>query len=185
MKNIFVVGSINTDLVISAPYFPKKGETLTGSDFFSAHGGKGANQAVAAARAGGKVFMCACVGNDSIGKAAIESLRSDAINTDFVRVLDGVPTGSAVIIVSDGDNRIILDRGANAYLACEDIDRALEGAQAGDIYLTQLENPIEVIAYGLRKAREKGMYVILNPAPANRDIEPYLCYCDLFVPNES
>ncbi len=185
MKNIFIVGSINTDLVISAPYFPKKGETLTGSDFFSAHGGKGANQAVAAARAGGSVFMCGCVGNDSFGKDAIDSLRADGIDTQFIRVDDGAPTGTAVIVVTDGDNRIILDRGANARLTCEDIDRALTDAREGDIYLTQLENPIEVIGYGLKRAKEKGMYVILNPAPADKDIAPYLRYCDLFTPNES
>ena len=173
MKNIFVIGSINTDLVISAPYFPQKGETLCGSDFFTAHGGKGANQAVAAARAGGRVFMCGCVGNDSFGKDAIESLMADGIDTQFVRTVNEVSTGTAVIVVTDGDNRIILDPGANARLCCEDIDRALECAQAGDIYLTQLENPIDVIGYGMKKAKEKGMYVILNPAPANRDIEPY------------
>lgn len=185
MKNIFVIGSINTDLVISAPYFPKKGETLCGSDFFTAHGGKGANQAVAAARAGGKVFMCGCVGNDSFGKDAIESLRADGIDTQFVRTVNEVSTGTAVIVVTDGDNRIILDKGANACLSFDDIDKALELAKEGDIYLTQLENPIDVIGYGMKKAKEKGMYVVLNPAPANREIEPYLCYCDLFTPNES
>ncbi len=185
MKNIFVIGSINTDLVITAPYFPKKGETLTGSDFFSAHGGKGANQAVAAARAGGKVYMCGCVGDDSFGKEAIASLAADGIDTSYVRTVKNTPSGTAVIVVTDGDNRIILDPGANACLSCEDIDRALEGAAEGDIYLTQLENPIEVIGYGLKRAAEKGMYVILNPAPASREIEPYLCYCDLFTPNET
>ena len=87
MKKVFVVGSINTDLVITAPYFPKKGETLTGSDFFTAHGGKGANQAVAAARAGGRVIMCGCVGNDSFGRDAIAALDADGIDTSFVRTV--------------------------------------------------------------------------------------------------
>ena len=84
-----------------------------------------------------------------------------------------------------GDNRIILDKGANERLCEKDIDAALSEAQAGDIYLTQLENPVDVIGYGLKKAREKGMFVILNPAPANAEISKYLGYCDLVIPNET
>ena len=89
-----------------------------------------------------------------------------------MRKVDATPTGTAVIIVHNGDNRIILDKGANGCLKASDIDEALQTAQAGDIYLTQLENPIEVIGYGLKKAKEKGMFVVLNPAPANIEIEP-------------
>lgn len=185
MKKVFIVGSINTDLVITAPYFPQKGETLTGSDFFVAHGGKGANQAVAAARAGGRVYMCGCVGNDSFGREAIASLDADGIDTKYIRVADGVATGTAVIVVTDGDNRIILDRGANALLEREDIDAMLEEAEEGDIYLTQLENPIDIIGYGLKKAKEKGLYVILNPAPASIEISSYIEYCNLITPNET
>ena len=185
MKNIYVVGSINTDLVINTPYMPKAGETLTGSGFFTAHGGKGANQAVAAARLGGKVIMCGCVGNDDFGLSAIDAFVKEGIDVENVRKVDGVPTGTAVIIVENGDNRIILDKGANACLTESDIDKALESAQAGDIYLTQLENPIEIIGYGLKKAKEKGMFIVLNPAPANQDIAPYLGYCDLIAPNET
>lgn len=185
MKTIFIVGSINTDLVINAPYMPKRGETLTGNGFFSGHGGKGANQAVAAARLGGKVVMCGCVGNDSFGKEAISALCNDKVDISHVRIVDGVASGTAVIVVIEGDNRIILDKGANACLTEQDIDEALAGAKAGDIYLTQLENPINVIGYGLKKAKEKGLYVILNPAPANVEIKPYLPYCDLITPNET
>lgn len=185
MKRIFVVGSINTDLVINAPYFPKRGETLAGSGFFSAHGGKGANQAVAAARSGGEVYMCGCVGDDGFGSEAIAALKADGINTDLIRVAENTASGTAVIIVTDGDNRIILDGAANSLLSREDIDRALEKAKEGDIYLTQLENPIDVIGYGLMRAKEKGMYVILNPAPASTLIAPYLKYCDLITPNET
>ena len=109
----------------------------------------------------------------------------EGIDVENVRKVDGVPTGTAVIIVENGDNRIILDKGANACLTESDIDKALESAQAGDIYLTQLENPIEIIGYGLKKAKEKGMFIVLNPAPANQDIAPYLGYCDLIAPNET
>lgn len=185
MKKIFIVGSINTDFVISTPYMPASGETLTGSDFFTAHGGKGANQAVAAAKLGGKVLMCGCVGNDLFGIDAIKSLTESGVDTAHIKVIDGVPSGTAVIIVENGDNRIILDKGANSCLSKKDIDVFLEEANVGDVYLTQLENPIDVIGYGLKKAKEKGLKVILNPAPANKEIIPYLDFCDVIIPNET
>ena len=185
MKKIFVTGSINTDFVISAPYMPVGGETLTGSGFFTAKGGKGANQAVAASRLGGNVTMCACVGDDLFGEETLKSFKEEGIDVTHIRTVEGVATGTAVIVVTDGENRIILDKGANACLTEKDIDAFLENAKAGDIYLTQLENPIEVIGYGLKKAKEKGMFVVLNPAPANTEIRPYLCYCDLITPNET
>ena len=183
-KKIFVIGSINTDIVIQTPYMPEQGETITGSGFFVAQGGKGANQAVAAARLGGDVVMCACVGNDDFAAASLAALERDGVNTAHIRKADA-PSGIAMIIVCEGDNRIILDKGANACLRKEDIDGVLAEAQPGDIYLTQLENPIEVIGYGLQKAHEKGLYVVLNPAPATKEVEPYLQYCDLLTPNET
>ncbi len=185
MKKIFVVGSINTDLVISTPKMPQIGETITGSNFFMAHGGKGANQAVAAARLGGKVIMCGCVGYDSFGKEAIDSFKKDGIDTSHVKTVKGVSSGTAIIIIEDGNNRIILDKGANGCLTEQDIDETLEQAEKGDIYLTQLENPIRIIGYGLKKAKEKGLFTILNPAPANKEIMPYLMYCDVITPNET
>ena len=185
MKKIFVVGSINTDFVISAPYMPVGGETLTGSGFFTAQGGKGANQAVAAQRLGGEVKMCACVGEDLFGEASLNALAQEGIDVRFVRKVKGASTGSAVIVVTNGENRIILDKGANAHLTKEDIDAFLQEAKEGDLYLTQLENPIEVIGYGLQKAKEKGLLVLLNPAPASKAIEPYLPYCDVITPNET
>lgn len=185
MKNIFITGSINTDLVISTPYMPKKGETLTGSNFFSAHGGKGANQAVACSKLSGKVFMCGCVGDDSFGLDAINSLKNAGVDTSCVRIVKNTPTGTAVIIIENGDNRIILDKGANYSLTKADIDNFLSNAKVGDYYLTQLENPIDIIGYGIKKAKEKGLIVVLNPAPANADILPYLQYCDYIIPNET
>lgn len=183
-KKIFIVGSINTDLVIKAPKMPGKGETLTGSGFFTAHGGKGANQAVAAARLGGDVVMCGCVGKDDFGTSAIQALKSSGVDVSHIRRVDA-PTGTAVIVVSEGENRIILDKGANAFLTKEDIDATLKEAKEGDIYLTQLENPIEIIGYGLKQAKARKMYVVLNPAPAACDIKPYLGACDLVTPNET
>ena len=185
MKRIFVVGSVNTDFVISAPRMPVAGETLTGSGFFTARGGKGANQAVAARRMGGNVKMCACVGDDIFGKESVNTFMQEGIDVSHIRTIEGAPTRSAVIVVTDGENRIILDKGANARLTQEDVDAFLAEAEAGDIYLTQMENPVSVIGYGLKRAKEKGLYVVLNPAPASEAIEPYLGYCDLIIPNET
>ena len=185
MKKIYVTGSINTDFVISAPYMPVGGETLTGSGFFTANGGKGANQAVAARRLGGNVKMCACVGDDLFGQETLKAFEKEGIDVSHIRTVKGVPTGTAVIVVTNGENRIILDKGANGELTQKDIDDFLLDAKEGDVYLTQLENPIEVIGYGLKKAKEKGMFVVLNPAPANVGIQPYLGYCDLITPNET
>jgi len=185
MRKIFVVGSLNSDLVIHAPYMPVGGETLMGSDFATNNGGKGANQACACAKLGGEIYMCGCVGNDAFGQGLIDSLSKDGVHTDFIRKVDNAPTGVAVIVITKGENRIILDSGANAHLTEGDIDKMLENATQGDIYLTQLENPIPVIGYGLKKAKEKGLFVVLNPAPANVAIKEYLKYVDLITPNET
>ena len=185
MKKVIIVGSLNTDLVINAPYAPQGGETLMGSGFMINPGGKGANQAYATASLGGDAIMCGCVGNDSFGTELTANLNKAGVNTDFVRRVDGVPTGVAVIVVTNGENRIIIDSGANACLSCQDIDRVLEIANEGDIYLTQLENPIDVIGYGLKAAKEKGLLTVLNPAPANKDILKYASFVDIITPNET
>ena len=185
MKKVIIVGSLNTDLVINAPYAPQGGETLMGSGFMINAGGKGANQAYATASLGGNAIMCGCVGNDSFGKELTDSLNKVGVNTDFVRRVDGVPTGVAVIVVTNGENRIIIDSGANAHLSFDDIDRVLDSAEEGDIYLTQLENPIDVIGYGLKKAKEKRLLTVLNPAPANKEILKYASYVDIITPNET
>ena len=184
MRKIYILGSINTDLVINTPYIPNKGETLMGSDFFTAHGGKGANQAVAAARSETIVNMCGCVGDDIFGQSALESLKKEGINCEHIRAIKNTPTGTAVIIVCGGDNRIILDSGANAKIDEKQIDDFLKSANADDIFLAQLENPIDLIGYGLKKAKEKEMMVVLNPAPANKEVIKYLKYVDVLTPNE-
>ncbi len=185
MKKIFIVGSLNMDLTIKSPYMPKEGETITGSDFITNSGGKGANQATAAGKLGGEVYMCGAVGNDSFGKTLIENLKTASVNTEYISKANGVSTGIAVIIVTNGNNRIILDKGANAKLTVEKTVKFLETASEGDIFLTQLENPIDVIGESLKAAKEKGLYTILNPAPANKEISPYLKYVDLITPNET
>ncbi|MBO4217074.1 MAG: ribokinase [Clostridia bacterium] len=185
MKKIFVIGSINSDLVITAPYMPEQGETITGGGFFTAHGGKGANQATAAARLGGQVVMCGAVGDDAFGAEYIESMKKDGIDVSFVKKVKGVPTGTAVIVVTDGDNRIIVDRGANDSLCKSDVDGTLSKAESGDILLLQLEIPLETVEYAVNKANMIGMTVILNPAPANRDASVLMPLCDIVIPNET
>ena len=185
MKNIFIVGSLNYDLVINAPYMPVGGETIKGSDFMTNAGGKGANQAYAAAKLGGTVYMCGAVGNDSFGDELLASLNSVGVNTDFVKKVPKSSTGVAVIVVTEGENRIIIDSGANAKITKNDIDEFLENANEGDIFLTQLETPIDVVGYALSRAKEKGLLVVLNPAPANKEIEKYLTSVDIITPNET
>ena len=185
MKRIFIVGSLNYDLVINAPYMPVGGETLKGSDFMTNPGGKGANQAYACGKLGGDAYMCGCVGDDDFGKRLIDSLKSANVNTDFVTTIEKTSTGVAVIVVTEGENRIIIDSGANGLLKEEHIDKMLEFASEGDIYLTQLENPIDIIGYGLKKAKGKGLFTVLNPAPASCDIKKYLSCVDIITPNET
>lgn len=185
MKNIYVLGSLNTDLCIESPYVPKKGETIIGNNFIMNGGGKGANQATAASKLGGKVFMCGAVGNDGFGETLLSNLKTAKVNVDCVKKIADAPTGTAVIILSQNDNRIIIDKGANAKVTKSDVDRFLASACENDVFLVQLETPIETVGYGLQKAKEKGMFTILNPAPANEDIIPYLKYVDLITPNET
>ena len=185
MKKIIVVGSLNMDMVIHAPYCPGGGETLTGSGFMTNCGGKGLNQAVAAVKLGGRVSICGRLGNDAFGNTILSNLDGYGVDTQFVFRAEGVSTGIAFIMVTDGENRIILDAGANAVLTTKDIDMALASANEGDIYLTQSENPVEVIGYGLRKAKERGMFTTFNPAPAKTESKQFFRYADLIVPNES
>lgn len=182
---IYISGSLNMDLCIETPYVPQAGETITGKGFITNGGGKGANQATAAAKLGGKIAMCGAVGNDAFGETLLTNLSSAGADISHVRKIDGISTGIAVIIISDSNNRIILDKGANAFLTENDIDEFLKNAGKGDIFLTQLENPIKVAGYGLKRAKELGLYTILNPAPANKEIEEYLSFVDLVTPNET
>ena len=164
---------------------PLGGETIRGNGFMTNCGGKGANQAYACGKLGGDAYMCGCVGNDDFGTRLINSLNSAGVNTDFINKIDNTSTGVAVIVVTEGENRIIIDSGANGHLRKEHIDKMLEIAKEGDIYLTQLENPIEVIGYGLKMAKEKGLFTVLNPAPASLEIKKYFNYVDIITPNET
>lgn len=184
MSKIFVVGSINMDLVINADVMPSSGETVTGGGFMTNPGGKGANQAVAIAKNGGDVHMVGCVGNE-FGSQLADTLNGYGVDIAFVDRIDGVSSGIAVIVVSEGDNRIILDAGANARVGDSQIEKALSCAQSGDYLVTQLEIPTPSVISSLKLARQKGLITVLNPAPAQSLPQEIWQYVDYFVPNQT
>ena len=182
MKRIYLLGSLNMDLTIRAPYQPESGETLKGSDFMITPGGKGANQACACAKLGGQILMSGCVGKDEFGDRLLSGLSSVGADVTRVRCTER-NTGVAVITVIDGDNRIILDEGANGEVCEEDALRLLSDAEAGDFFMTQLENPIPAVGAALRIAKERGLFTVFNPAPANAKARDFVGYADLITPN--
>lgn len=166
MKNIVVVGSSNTDMVVKTSHLPAGGETVLGGEFMMNAGGKGANQAVAAARYGNRVVFVAKTGDDIFGERVRESLREDSIVVDYVSVDQHHPSGVALITIdAAAENCIAVASGANMYLSREDIDAAACEIRSADVLLMQLESPIETVAYAARMAAEAGVKVILNPAP--------------------
>jgi ribokinase len=186
VKRVLVVGSSNTDMIIRVPRIPRPGETILGGEFTMAGGGKGANQAVAAARAGGRVTFVARVGDDVFGERALAGFVADGIDTRFVLRTSGAASGVALIDVDDrGENSITVASGANALLSAADVESAAEAFAAADIVLVQLESPIETVEAAVRKAGEKGVPVILNPAPARPLDEDILSLVSVLTPNES
>ncbi len=181
---VYIVGSLNMDLVIRVQRIPEAGETLTGEGFMTNPGGKGANQAVAAAKLGAEAYMVGCVGRE-FGDELLASLTKYGVRTQYVRRAEEVSSGIAVIVVAGGDNRIMLDAGANKLPDRALIDGALQGASAGDYLLLQLEIPMPAIEYALKCAREKGMITVLNPAPAASLSKEVLSLCDWFTPNQT
>ncbi len=170
MKNkVVVVGSYNTDLTIKTDRIPFPGETIIGGKFSESGGGKGANQAVAAARTGANVSFIARVGNDALGKEGIQRLNEEGIDTSFIYSDTDVPTGVAFIVVDkNGENSIVVASGANSRLSPADIDTAEYEILSADVILLQLESPIETIESVINKSYETGSIVILNPAPAQQ-----------------
>lgn len=184
--SIVVVGSSNTDMIIKVPHLPKPGETILGGEFTKAAGGKGANQAVAAARAGGEVKFIAKVGDDIFGESAIDGFREDGIDVADVSKDANAPSGVAQIFVADdGENCIAVASGANAKLSKGDIDNAKDVIEAADVLLTQLETPVETISNAIDIAREYGKTVILNPAPALPLPVELLAKISVITPNET
>jgi len=181
-----VVGSANVDMTTFADRFPKPGETIFGQHFNLGFGGKGANQAVAARLSGADVFMVARVGSDLFGPATIENFKKLGIDTTHVKQVEGLSSGVAPIFVEpNGQNRILVIKGANDALKPDDIDAALETLKAADCIVLQFEIPMETVCYTIVLARKHGIRCILNPAPAQPVDMRALADLDYFVPNES
>ena len=183
---IFVIGSSNTDMVIKAAKLPAPGETVIGGTFLMNPGGKGANQAVAAARLGGTVTFVARVGNDIFGKQALEQFGREGIRTEFVLTDAEQPSGVALIGVDErGENSIVVAPGANARLDETQVSAALQGFNAPALVLLQLEIPLASVEMAVRLCSEKGLRVVLNPAPAQSLPDALLRQLFLITPNES
>lgn len=186
MKTLTVLGSINADHVISVPHFVKPGETLLGYSYHIAYGGKGANQAVAAARLGAKVNFIGCIGNDDIGRAMRNAFALDGINTNPIITVNNEMTGIAMIQVSDsGENSIVISAGANAYLDESQVEDSKQEIIDSDYLLMQLETPLPAIIQAAELAKENGTKVILNPAPAQTLPDELLKNLDIITPNET
>jgi ribokinase len=185
-SRVVVVGSSNTDMIIKLDRLPKPGETVIGGEFSTAAGGKGANQAVAAARAGGDVTLVARVGSDMFGRQAVERFTSDGIDIRHVLEDSSSPSGVALIFVDQhGENSIAVASGANARLAPADVLGASEAINSADIMVTQLETPVETVQAAVELAAEHGVRVVLNPAPARPLGEDILRRVSVLTPNET
>jgi ribokinase len=183
MPEILVIGSLNADLVVRAPRFPAPGETISGEDLSIIPGGKGANQAVAAARQGASVAMVGRVGDDSFGPTLLQNLRENKVDTARVQTAASA-TGTAIIVVdSSGQNSIVLSPGANGKVTPADVDAV--SFRDSDMLLLQLEIPLETVVQAASAARQSGLRVILNPAPARQLPDSLLADMDILVPNES
>jgi ribokinase len=185
MSEVVVVGSLNMDLVVRAPRLPVPGETLLGGGFATVPGGKGANQAVAAARLGARTAMIGCVGDDAFGRQLRSGLEADHIDVSAVRTVPGRSSGVALIVVDDGGrNGIVVVSGANAELSPEDIDRQSRLIAGAHVVTLQLETPLGTVERAARAAKQQGKIVVLNPAPA-QPLPPAVIQCaDFLVPNE-
>lgn len=186
MKRLVVVGSVNMDYVLNVPHMPQSGETLLSKTLELLPGGKGANQAVAAGRLGADVVMLGAVGGDGAGAALCESLRSAGVDISRLRHVAEEPTGSAFICVdAAGNNQIVVAQGANRAVDVPYLQENDDILQRSDILVLQLEIPLETVLYAAKRAKELGKTVVLDPAPARRDIPGSLYPCvDFLKPNE-
>lgn len=182
---IVVLGSFNADLVSYVPRLPSRGETVAGTRFVTGPGGKGSNQAVAAARLGAQVTFIARVGQDSLSEIGLTLWREEGIDTSFISRDPAAATGVASIFVEeDGHNVIVVTLGANNELRPAQVDEAEAAIAAADVLLVQLESPLDTVAYALRTAKKHGVRTVLNPAPAQQLPAALLQYVDILTPNE-
>ena len=172
------------DLVMNTERVAKVGETVRGTSFNTFAGGKGANQAVAAARLGANVKMLGAVGNDAYGNVLIDGMNKDGVDTSEIERFD-TSTGVAVIVVCNGDNSIIINAGANALVTPEYIDRHIDAIKWADFVIMQYEIPMETVLHTAKIAHDLGKTVVINPAPMTETPDELIKTCDLFVPNQT
>jgi ribokinase len=185
-KSIIVVGSSNTDMIIKLERIPRPGETILGGDFVTAAGGKGANQAVGAARAGGQVTFIARVGRDMLGNQAVAGFIKHGIHVDYVFRDPSAPSGVALIFVAkDGENSIAVAGGANGRLSPADVKKAAKIFAGASVLVMQLETPLETLQAAAELATKAGVRVILNPAPARPLPDTLLRHVSVLTPNET
>lgn len=187
MKKIVVIGSSNVDTTMHVKDFPQPGETINASKVTTAGGGKGANQAIAAARSGAETYFISRVGQDASGIFMKEQLEKYGVKTDYVKETEGVSTGHAYITLSEsGQNDIIIDHGANYELTVADIENARDVITSADYVVAQFETPLKATIAAFKIAKEAGAVTILNPAPAIANIPAELLqYTDVITPNET
>ncbi len=184
-KKIVVIGSINMDLVVRTKQMPIPGQTVAGNKFATIPGGKGANQAIAAAHCNEQVTMVARVGNDDFGERLLLGLKANGVNTSKIMVTEGVATGVAMIIVDQiGENAICIAAGANGMLTKEDIDENMDVIAEADVVLLQNEIPLETTCYAIQQAKRHQTPVILNPAPPIEKMDPSFYDVDVLIVNE-
>lgn len=184
--NILVVGSVNMDLAVRCPHMPQPGQTVLGDGFSASPGGKGANQAVAAARLGAACQMIGRVGDDAFGQTLRARLRDAGVGVDAVAVTPGKPSGVAMVVVDGkGENAIVVASGANWRVTPDDIFGHADLFAAADVVILQLELPCETVMAAMSKARRHNCLVVLDPAPARADLPAELLQADWLTPNAS
>jgi ribokinase len=185
MNNVFVVGSLNIDLIFNTQRIPEVGETMQSDSFSMLSGGKGANQAVACSQLIGSSYMIGNIGDDLFGKMLINDLEQKMVNTKYINVSKVNNSGVACILLNNGDNRIILDQGANANTSFEQVEKVLiYVSKKKDVLLTQLEVPVETVIKSLALAKNNGLITVFNPAPAKSLSDDIYKYVDVITPNE-
>jgi len=184
MTKITIIGSSSMDLVVTASKRPNKGETILGESFKTVPGGKGANQAVAAARLGAEVYMVGCVGADGFGEEIVNNFSSNGVFTTYVEPVTHSETGTAHITLADGDNSIIVVKGANNYVTPDFVEKALDVISESDIVLIQQEIPEETVEYVAEICFENNVPLLLNPAPARPISKNVVEKATYITPNE-
>ena len=185
MKRIFVLGSLNIDLVQHVPRLPVAGETLKGENLEIFVGGKGANQACAAARLGGRVQMAGKVGNDAFAERLLMELEGCGVHTGLVGRADAASGTAMIFVLPNGENTIVISGGANAEVSVEFALRAVADAEAGDILMVQLETPIEAVEAAIKSAFERGVVTMLDPAPGCPLDDGLLSCVSILTPNQT